>query len=111
MELVFQMLGTLVSRAETMLCTGKQKHATTVYHIIWAELSRFIRTTFNPEKLRLLQRKLSAELEFRSSHPGRCRDPHLRDATDMGLFRVLGEILDQVTLILSSARTSCREVG
>ena len=28
-----------VSRADTRLCPGKQKHVTTVYHVIWAELS------------------------------------------------------------------------
>jgi len=32
------MLGTLLSRAEPTLCPGKQKHATTIYHVIWAEL-------------------------------------------------------------------------
>jgi len=39
MEAVRRMLGTLISRIEAMLCPGKQKHATTVYHVIWAELS------------------------------------------------------------------------
>jgi len=32
-------LAALVSRAEAMLRPGKRKHATTVYHVIWAELS------------------------------------------------------------------------
>ena len=39
MEAVRRMPGTLVSRTEVMLYSGKQKHATTVYHVIWAELS------------------------------------------------------------------------
>jgi len=39
MEAVRRMLATLVSHTEVVLCPGKQKHATTVYHVIWAELS------------------------------------------------------------------------
>jgi len=33
-----------------MLCTGKQKHATTIYHVIWAELSEDTLTVSFVEK-------------------------------------------------------------
>jgi len=39
MEPVCWMSGSLVSHTEVTLCPGKQKHVTTVYHVIWAELS------------------------------------------------------------------------
>lgn len=39
MESVRRMPGTLVSHTEATLRPGKQKHVTTVYHVIWAELS------------------------------------------------------------------------
>ena len=44
------MRGTLVSRTDEMLCPGKQKHATTVYHVIWAEFSQSMLTVSFVEK-------------------------------------------------------------
>jgi len=68
MEPVCQMLGTLVSRAETMLCTGKQKHATTVYHIIWAELSESTLTvSFVEKKKKKKTRTVCIEAKLRGS--------------------------------------------
>jgi len=72
--------------------------------------SRAIRDTLDAEKLRRLHREVSAELEFRSSHPGNRCNPNLRDATDGRLFRILDEILDKVMLILSSVRASRDEI-
>lgn len=38
MDPVCQKPGTLVSHTEVISCPGKRKHATTVYHVVWAEL-------------------------------------------------------------------------
>lgn len=38
MEPVRLVVETRVSYTEVMLCPGMHKHATTVYHVIWAEL-------------------------------------------------------------------------
>jgi len=40
-----------------MLCTGKQKHAATVYHIIWAELSESTLTISFVEKKKKKKKK------------------------------------------------------
>ena len=50
MESVCWTSGTLVSHTEAMLCPGKQKHVTTVYHVIWAGLSEDMLTVSFIEK-------------------------------------------------------------